>query len=643
MNNILESILNHLKMNNTGALLVTGKWGSGKTYYLKNEVLPYVKENTGFTPVIVSLYGEENRAGVAKKIIYGFLDSKSGVSDFSFQKVASWISKAAPYIPKIKDYVDLSKILEGSGENFLKFLPHNKILIVLDDLERKSESLQMSDLFGLINDIVENFGAKVLLIANEEKIEKSELEFKEKTIEKTLEFTPDLSNVFDSLFENYQKSLIGQFLNSNKDFFLNSLLIQSNNPIIDDEIKNSFSNIRTLKFALEHFKSVCEILTGSKPSLSDLEIEQLKNIWVFILSVSAEFKANKLSLSDRKDIDKQATVAGEFDFDFSDFVEDSDNSAETEVDFSIDFKEKYFSRLGEQYIFYPEIYEFIIGGFSIDKESFIASLNDKFHIKEEGNGVKEPYSLLNDLMRGWWQLTGEQFIGKLKLLLGFVEKGEFDDSLSYINSGNFLFEYSNFLGLEAEGIKEKIETGLKLSIGRCEFVFKDKTTLEMVGDQFKRPELVNLISLAKNLLDQRQEELNASESNELIELFNENFVEFVSRFIGEAGNNTGKYGSNSFLDKISEEDLESFIKNISLPEVGQLDHLIASRYLRETNLYIYLREIIFLENLNSNLGELNPVKDSIEWHVLNKMVWPKIKAAIGKFRAIRISVAREME
>lgn len=633
---MLESILNHLEMNNTGALLITGKWGSGKSYYLKNVALPYLKEHTGFTPVIVSLYGEETRAGVAKKIIYGFLDSKSGVSDFSFHKVAAWISKAAPYIPKIKEYVDLSKILEGSGENFLKFLPHNKILIVLDDLERKSDSLEMADLFGLVNDIVENFGAKVILVANEEKIKKSKLKFKEKTIEKTLEFTPDLSNVFDSLFLNYRNSILGDFLHLQKDFFVRSLLTQTSEENFNEELKESLSNIRTLKFAIEHFKSVYLILAGDKKELSELEIDQLKNIWVFILSVSAEFKSNNLSLSDKKEIDYQATTSDDFGFELSDLVDISDQPVEKEVNYSKDFKEKYFSRLDERYNFYPEIYDFLIGGYSIDKESFNASLKEKFHIEEAGNGVKESYEVLNTLMREWWKFTGEELIEKLKSLLGFVEKGEFDDPLSYINSGNLLFEYSKFLGLQPELIFEKIRTGMEISISRCQFVARDKTTLEMVGDDFVRKELIELIQIAGDLLDERMDQLEEEEGQSIIDLFNSNFIEFVSEFIDRKNQNGGKYSFRSYLNRISKEDIKSWLTDMSLPEVAQMDHLISSRYSKNSNIYNYLNELEFLEILESLISSMGKDKESIEWHVLQRNVYPKVNIAIRKIKEVKI-------
>ena len=42
---IIEGITNYIKMNTSGALMITGHWGCGKTYFIKNEVIPQKKKN----------------------------------------------------------------------------------------------------------------------------------------------------------------------------------------------------------------------------------------------------------------------------------------------------------------------------------------------------------------------------------------------------------------------------------------------------------------------------------------------------------------------------------------------------------------------------------------------------------------------
>ena len=52
---IIEGITNYINMNTSGALIITGYWGCGKTYFMKNEVIPQVKEKLHKEIIIVSL------------------------------------------------------------------------------------------------------------------------------------------------------------------------------------------------------------------------------------------------------------------------------------------------------------------------------------------------------------------------------------------------------------------------------------------------------------------------------------------------------------------------------------------------------------------------------------------------------------
>lgn len=90
---LTQGILNYLKMDSSGAFLLTGTWGCGKTYYIKNELFPAIekmKENAcSFIPIMVSLYGIENLADLPKRIVTEYLDctAKKEVNDGSPMRV----------------------------------------------------------------------------------------------------------------------------------------------------------------------------------------------------------------------------------------------------------------------------------------------------------------------------------------------------------------------------------------------------------------------------------------------------------------------------------------------------------------------------------------------------------------------------
>lgn len=49
------------------AVMLTGEWGSGKTYYIENELVPFFKMEKA-TCVVVSLYGLEDISEISKNI-----------------------------------------------------------------------------------------------------------------------------------------------------------------------------------------------------------------------------------------------------------------------------------------------------------------------------------------------------------------------------------------------------------------------------------------------------------------------------------------------------------------------------------------------------------------------------------------------
>ena len=61
-------IFNYLINDKTNtALLLDGEWGTGKTYYIKNVLIPFIEEKKKQV-VYVSLYGIENTESLSKTI-----------------------------------------------------------------------------------------------------------------------------------------------------------------------------------------------------------------------------------------------------------------------------------------------------------------------------------------------------------------------------------------------------------------------------------------------------------------------------------------------------------------------------------------------------------------------------------------------
>lgn len=216
-----ESIINHLRLTSTGALLITGAWGSGKTYYIKKKVFPILIDDIKVQPIIVSVYGEYDRVSIAQKIMFSYLDNYGKKVKISSQKVFDGLKKITDAIPKIQEYVNTEKLFAlGDIESLVKLLPNEKVVIFFDDVERLAKDFDFTEFLGFVNDLVETYGFKIVLIANEKRINNGKgIDYKEKTIDKTIHFRPSLLPVFEELLATTSSKKLKIFFEKNKVFF----------------------------------------------------------------------------------------------------------------------------------------------------------------------------------------------------------------------------------------------------------------------------------------------------------------------------------------------------------------------------------------------------------------------------------------
>lgn len=183
---IIEGITNYIKMNTSGALMITGHWGCGKTYFIKNEVIPQIEEKLHKKIIVVSLFGLNHLNEIPERVLYAYCNTldNSG-SSFNWRTFSNKVGQLLKNSPKLNEYVDLNKVF-GKGEGLYNFISKDTI-ICFDDLERVLDSIDTNEVLGTINQLVENLQYKVIVVANEDFIRQSsnnELLFKEKVVEK---------------------------------------------------------------------------------------------------------------------------------------------------------------------------------------------------------------------------------------------------------------------------------------------------------------------------------------------------------------------------------------------------------------------------------------------------------------------------
>lgn len=210
-----EYILNYLENDKTNtALLMKGSWGIGKTYYIKESLIPFLKSK-GKKVVLVSLYGIKDAEELSKYIFtesyFKFSNSKGGTIGIGIAKTV---------IRGVASHFNVD--LNGGTKEWKKLTRYANLrgkLLIVDDLERHDSSFEVTEILGYINNLCENDGIKVLLVGDEnalfglndgEKVSgtnKYKL-IKEKTIGDTLLFVPNFEEAVRSMLKSFELPFI---------------------------------------------------------------------------------------------------------------------------------------------------------------------------------------------------------------------------------------------------------------------------------------------------------------------------------------------------------------------------------------------------------------------------------------------------
>ena len=298
-------IFHYLKKDKTQtAIMLTGEWGSGKSYYIENELVPFLKKNGKNTCVVVSLYGIEELSDISKSI---YMELRLPTFSKQSESVTTGRIIAKDIIYAIAGKVGIS-ISDSDLKKLYKSIDLRGKLLILEDLERSN--IDIIKLLGFVNGLVEYDGVKILLVANENEIlkkEKNEIIFdssslinekseekedktttheedkeyiriKEKTISDTIQFSGSLNDAIKNIVKNFNN----QRLNS----LLDDKAIVNLASIVEYNCKR---NLRTFIFATQKTVDIYEKL------LEDYEYQDDFYLCIFwgILYFSSKIKTKQ--------------------------------------------------------------------------------------------------------------------------------------------------------------------------------------------------------------------------------------------------------------------------------------------------------------------------------------------------------------
>ena len=197
------------------AVMLKGKWGCGKSFFIQNWIELYkekIKDGDAvLEPIYVSLYGLSSTSQITSaidRVLHPFLYSKGVEITKKILKIAGKIAFKASldWNDDGKEDVSMDATLDSlsllaSHDDNASLGPK---LIVFDDLERCL--IDMKLLLGYINNFVEHGACHVIIVGDEthatDDTKAKLIDFKEKTIGREFEVMPDIGAAVDCFIDN---------------------------------------------------------------------------------------------------------------------------------------------------------------------------------------------------------------------------------------------------------------------------------------------------------------------------------------------------------------------------------------------------------------------------------------------------------
>lgn len=627
---LIQSVLNYLNMQSTGAFLITGAWGCGKTYFFNNEITEELK-SLGITTVKVSLFGVESTDKVLSKIKSEllYLQSQESKNDGKEPPNDKIKRKFIAFFRDHKDKIygglslltdkDLSQLIDSLID--FHSIDKRNIAICFDDLERAIRSGNPDTLMGMINDLTENQGFKVIVMANEgfmKQTDKRSLQFKEKVVEKSVLYKPNTRKIFVEMAGIYKNAAFTSLLSSEE--YLHTIDSTSDVYAHSDYLNTSIQNLRTLKFAISHFYSLFIEYMKGKDLLNETNENELYYMWLFLLGVSIEYKNNNLSYEERRTLDSfQEIASSNFDIDleendiaasdlFADEkVEPEETKKYTEEEnskYSKWFYQTYIKSYGKKAFFLPTVYDFITSGSTLQGGSLVKELAI---VTPPIQTIPPQDALMERFMTGLWSFKDAEFPVALDELYKYVKSASFEDYITYLNATFYICAFKQVLSDDETTIKDNIKSAIDSFTKKVKLHPLIVSNIQIVGNQLS-PEVKWLHSYILQKLNEKQDSTLQEDSKGFFDEFCTDIVSFSEHFIHRP-NQTPSYFNTPVLVMVDPKKVEEKMAAMEPNETLSLARMLKDRYISISPLLTTLAaEMPFVEAIRNGLTKRNEPK-----------------------------------
>ncbi len=406
------------------AILINGEWGSGKTFYIKNQLAKAIsnlkfkvseKEEKAYDLVYVNLYGITSTEELQKKLI---IELNPWMKTATYKATDFIVSKGLDFLKNFK--------INLSGDDKLKLvtnifggIPINKIL-VFDDLERLSTNT-LNEVLGFINTYTEHQNLKVVVVADEEKIKDKIPDYqkvKEKLIRFTFLFQPIIEEAFPSFIEKYPSKEYQTFLKENANY-IGSLFV-----------KAKYKNLRSLKFVLDLFENIYSGIKSRNVLQSEYEPLIFKRLLLFLVTYSIAYKkgATVEELNSLKDLSSEVDAPSDRAWlaELFEEIKEGDEQVAAVPNaikvFKEDFEKTFLDQSDYNFQHFPSIAYFVGSGNLMVEElvSTCIEIQAKLIAKKE-----KPEYITLDKLNNCLLLEDEELAAVVEDILRFVKEGHY--------------------------------------------------------------------------------------------------------------------------------------------------------------------------------------------------------------------------
>jgi len=468
-NNIEKIINSYLEIETSYALLVNGRRGIGKTFFIKNKILPKLSnikvfhdQRKSYKPIYVSLYGLGSMDEVYTLLAFELLPFLKGQTAKVTLGIAKMLTRGLLNYQRAGNIDDLLKDVAKTSKSALDT---KDFVLIFDDLDRLS-ALKIEEFIGFVNSLVEHENNKVIIIADEDSVgDKTAYKaVKEKTIGTTVEFIAIFGETFENIVvDKYKKAGFGPYYT----------YLQVLKPLLLELFAAADNtNLRTLIYFLQHFIKIFSMLYDKlelrKDDPGELNLLKLRVIARFSLAVAIEFKSGAISYSDTKGIDDVAGINAVLHQEwlkeaFADNMrrlndpKPKDDANQKDKPYKDRFVERYYR--GENYQFYRPLYDFITGGNDFEAKALLAEL--KTNIDDRRQKVFRQDELMSLL--GYphvYDLSNDELIKLTNELFDLALAGQF--SLDrYLSVFHFMERFPGILKNDPADIADKLIAAVK--------------------------------------------------------------------------------------------------------------------------------------------------------------------------------------